>query len=306
MLFDFMVHANCKGGIRIFKMERDFKVAARELMVGAYDLHVHTSPSAFPRIQDGFQLLRDADQAGMAGVMLKSHYEPTALRARLINQYSHCRAKAYGGLTLNWPVGGLNVYAVENALKVGSKIIWMPTRDADNSLRFGNMDGDFFRRPGISIWKEDGESLKDSVYDIMDTVKKYDAFLATGHLSPEESIRLCTEGRRRGVRMILTHPEFHRTFIPAETQREMADLGVLIEKNWFNIAQKCVSAQQMAAAIRMVGSERAYIATDRGQAGQPTPVSEYERFVETLLKEGLTERELRNLTHDVPARIIGE
>ena len=41
------------------------------LMEGAYDLHTHTSPDFFPRALDDFELLRQADQYGMAGVMLK-------------------------------------------------------------------------------------------------------------------------------------------------------------------------------------------------------------------------------------------
>ena len=283
--------------------EREAAEASKELMAGAYDLHVHTAPSAFPRCQDGFQLVREADEAGMAGVMLKSHYESTAVRAELINRYSGCRAKAYGGLALNWPAGGLNVYAVENALKVGAKIIWMPTRDAANSLCFGNMEGDFFDRKGISVLNENG-GLKDAVYEIMDAVKRYDAVLATGHISPQESLVLCREGCTRGVRMILTHPEFPRTTVPAETQKELADLGVLIEKNWYNIAQKSVTAEKMAATIRLVGSSRCYIATDRGQKGLPTPVSEFRRFIQTLLQTGLTQDELRDLAQVVPASIV--
>ena len=132
-------------------MKEETAAQVSELLAGAYDLHVHTSPSVFPRMEDGFELVQEADAAGMAGVMLKSHYEPTALRAELINRHSGCKAQVYGGLALNWPVGGLNIYAVENALRAGARIIWMPTRDAQNSLRFGNMEGDFFRRPGISV-----------------------------------------------------------------------------------------------------------------------------------------------------------
>lgn len=301
-----ITQVNYKESELQLEMRTNVSEIAQELMNGAYDMHVHSGPSAFARALDGVQLVRDADRARMAGVMLKSHYESTAVRATLINKYSNCKAKAYGGLALNWPAGGLNVYAVENALKVGAKIIWMPTRDSTNSLVFGDMPGDFFKRPGISIWKDENKNIKECVYDILDTVKKYDAFLATGHLSPEESIRLCKEGRGRGTKMILTHPEFDRTFIAADIQVEMADLGVLIEKNWFNIAQKSVTPAQMAANIRKVGSERIYIATDRGQAGAPSPVSEYKRFIETLLKEGLTEKELFDMTHNVPKQIAGE
>lgn len=176
----------------------------------------------------------------MSGVMLKSHYEPTAIRAALVNLYSNCKTRAYGAVVLNWPVGGLNIYAVENALRVGARIVWMPTRDSANSLAFGDMEGDFFNRRGITILEEDGR-LKPVVYDIMDAVKKQGASLATGHLSPRESIFLCREGRSRGVRMILTHPEFCRTVISADLQEEMADLGVIIEKNWLNVAAGMVT-----------------------------------------------------------------
>lgn len=276
---------------------------AREIQAGAYDLHVHSRPSPFGRLMDGMEILRQAEECGMAGVLLKSHYDPTAARAELINQNSGLKAKAYGGLVLNWPVGGLNPYAVENALKLGAKIIWMPTRDAANSLRFGEMEGDFFRRPGISILDGNGK-LKDDVYRIMDLVKEKDAVLATGHISPEESVKLCREACRKKVRVILTHPEFPRTRVPPETQKELADQGTLIEKNWFNVAQGAVSAGEMAAVIRLVGSGRVLIATDRGQAGAPPPAEEYRNFIGALLENGLTRKELMDMSHTVPESVV--
>lgn len=283
--------------------EFDAGKKAEELLHGAYDLHVHSSPSVFPRELDGFQVIREADSAGMAGVMLKSHYEPTALRAELINRYSGCRTKAYGGVCLNWPVGGLNVYAVESALQAGAKIIWMPTRDARNSLVFGNMEGDFFKRKGITVLNEDG-TLKECVYDIMDAIKEKDAFLATGHISPEESMVLCREGRKRGVNMILTHPEFPRTMIGSDQQKEMAEIGVLIEKNWFNLAQQTVTSEQMAETIRKVGSAHTYLATDRGQKNAPHPMPELKRFIEVLMKCGITEDQIRDMVQKVPQEIV--
>lgn len=273
------------------------------LMVDGYDLHVHTAPSAFPRALDSWELVNEASRAGMAGIMLKSHYESTAVRAELINRYSGCKTKAYGGIALNWPAGGMNVYAVENALKVGAKIVWMPTRDSANSLEFGNMDGDFFEREGIYILTPGGR-LKDSVYDIMDAVKKYGSTLATGHLSPKESILLCREGRARGVRMILTHPEFPRTRIPADIQKELAETGVLIEKNWFNVAQGAVGIGEMAQTILYVGPHRTYIATDRGQEGDPRPTAELHRFICALLRQGLTDAQIRDMVCFVPKSIV--
>jgi hypothetical protein len=286
-------------------MEERLRERVRELQKGTYDLHVHSAPSPFPRIQDGMEVIKSAERYGMAGVLLKSHYEPTATRAELINSYSNCKAKAYGGLVLNWPVGGLNPYAVANSIKNGAKIIWMPTRDSLNSLSFGNMSGDFFDRPGITILDEQGK-LKPVVYEIMDLVKENDRFLATGHLSPKESLILCRASAERKVPMILTHPEFPRTKISGEGQKELADMGVLIEKNWFNIWQGAVTPEEMAHNIRTAGVSRVYIATDRGQKGCPLPADDYGEFIAMLLEQGFTDEEIKLMTCTVPKEIIHE
>ena len=162
----------------------------------------------------------------MAGVMLKSHYESTALRAELINRYSGCKGESVWRALPQLPGGRLECIRGEKCIAGGGKIVWMPTRDAKNSLVFGNMEGDFFDRRGITILEQDG-TLKECVYDIMDAIKEKDAFLATGHISPEESLILCREGRKRGVNMILTHPEFPRTRIGRDDQAELAKLGVV-------------------------------------------------------------------------------
>lgn len=270
-----------------------------EILQGAYDLHTHPSPSSFPRALNDYELVHEADNAGMAGVMIKSHYGCTAARAAAVNYAADCSAKAYGGLVLNWPTGGLNPYSVENSLNQGGIIIWMPTRDSKHCLTFGDMPGDFFKRPGITVLGEDGKLLPE-VYDIMDSVKKYGAYLATGHLSLEESVLLCKEGRARNVNMILTHPEWGRTMIDGSVQKELADLGVLVEKNWINIAEGSVTAEEMADNIRQVGIERIYMATDRGQQGFEHPVEGMKLFIDTMLKQGFSEKELITMVRDVP------
>lgn len=276
----------------------------RSLLQGAYDLHTHTIPSQFPRALDDFELVRQATDLGMAGVMIKSHYEPTGARAALVNRNAPAgSARAYGGVALNWPVGGLNLYAVESALRMGASIVWMPTRDAENCLLCGDMPGDFFSRPGISILDEAGR-LVPAVYEIIETVKKYDACLATGHLSTAESIALCREGRSRGARMILTHPEWERTVVPRAIQTELADIGVIVEKNWLNIAEGSCTAQAMLENIRAVGTHRVYLATDRGQRGAETPAQGMQRFVALLLENGFTDAEITDMAVRVPKELV--
>ena len=279
-------------------------ITVAALMQGAYDLHMHAAPSPFQRQLDDYELLRQADRAGMAGILLKSHYESTAARATLVNTHAETGARAYGSIVLNWPVGGLNPYAAVNALKRGAKIVFMPTRDSANSLQSGDMPGDFFKRQGITILDEQGK-LKSEVYDIMDAVKSYNAALATGHLSPAESIILCREGTARGVRMVLTHPEFSRTIVPAEQQKKLSRLGVYIEKCWYNLADEGYSPAEMAANIHAAGIEHCFMSTDRGQKSKEPPVEAMRLFMTAMLTAGLSENEVYTLTHTTPRLVLG-
>lgn len=285
-------------------MMKNRDTCAVELLKGAYDLHVHTAPSHIERSLDDFELLEQAEQFGMAGVLIKSHYEPTGARALLANNHHPgFKAKAYGAIVLNHPVGGLNPYAVESALKIGASYVWMPTRDAYHCLLEGDMPEDFFSRPGIKITNED-YSLRKEVFDIFDIVKKYNVCLGTGHLSPQESILLCTEGRKQGVRMVLTHPEWQRTVVPLSTQLELMEKGVFIEKNWINICDGGCSPEYMASTILDLGSSHVYLATDRGQANKESPVEGMLNFIETLLSHGISQSQISDMIVRVPEEVI--
>ena len=128
--------------------------------------------------------------------------------------------------------------------------------------------------------------------------------LATGHLSLQESILLCKEGVARGIRMVLTHPEFERTKTPAEVQRELARLGVLIEHCWFNIGESECTVAQMAHNIRATGVQSCYISTDRGQAQRETPVQAMEQFIVALLEKGFTKKEIQTMLVQVPELVL--
>ena len=58
--------------------------AARELVRGAYDLHVHVEPDLAKRRIDDLSLARRFAELGLAGFVLKSHYVPTAERAAVV------------------------------------------------------------------------------------------------------------------------------------------------------------------------------------------------------------------------------
>lgn len=281
----------------------DSRAAALELVKGAYDLHTHSAPSHVNRDLDDFELIREADALGMAGVMIKSHYHPTCDRAIIANKYAGAKTtKAYGALALNWPVGGINPYAVEASAKMGAILVWMPTKDSRNCLTFGNMDGGLNTAKGVTIYDDDGKILP-AVYDVFDVVKKHDIYLATGHLSAQESIELCKLGREQGVKMILTHPDWSRTIVPLETQLELAHMGVIVEKVWINVVEGDVSLENFMDSMRKIGSEGIYLVTDRGQKGQKHPAVALVDCIQTLLEAGMSEKEIINMSHVVPAMI---
>src|SRR4029453_11927268 len=104
---------------------------AWEAIQGAYDLQVHVAPDVIPRRTDDIDLARDFAARGLRGFVLKSHYIPTAERAKVVAR-AVPGATAYGSITLNHSIGGLNPVAVEIAGRSGCKIVWMPTVDAEN------------------------------------------------------------------------------------------------------------------------------------------------------------------------------
>lgn len=273
------------------------------LVVGAYDLHTHNAPSHFKRAVDSFQVLREADKFGMAGILIKGHYECTADAAFLTNKYAGTQAKAYPSVALNCPQGGINPYAVEAAAKKGVRYVWMPTLDAENSTSFGRLPIDFYDREGISAFDENGK-LKRQVYEVMEVVKKHNIYLATGHMSAKESIAVCKAGCEMGVNMILTHPDWERTIVPLEQQCEMARAGVLVEKVWFNIACGNISTKAMADSIKELGADSVFMVTDRGQYGFELPPTAMVNFIEAMLKEGIPEKDIVTMVRVNPKRIV--
>ena len=237
-----------------------------ELMKGAYDLHTHTSPDFGARALNDRELLEQADAYGMAGVMLKNHLDPTPARAILANTSGQYTAKAYGSAVLNLSIGGLNPLAVKYYLKLGAKIIWMPTLHARNQIEYFGRDP-FANHPGIRLLDENGD-LKPEVLEILDLIKEYDATVATGHISIGESIAVCNAARERGVRTVLTHPDWTCTTVPADVQTQLVKKGVILEKLWFDIGINHVTAEYMAQTIRDAGVENCFMATDRGQSGK--------------------------------------
>ena len=132
---------------------------SRELVRGAFDLHVHIDPDVIGRIVDDVTLAERFRELGLAGFCLKSHYTSTAERARVVNRVVD-GVRAIGALTLNAAVGGLNPLAVEIAAREGARIVWLPTVDAPNELM--ERDRDYPPGARIPMWVRLQRQLRDA------------------------------------------------------------------------------------------------------------------------------------------------
>ena len=106
-----------------------------EKIPGIFDMHIHSAPDIAPRKTDDLELAKAAAAAGMGGIMIKSHLGSSVERAYLVNQMVP-NIRVCGGLVLNFPVGGLNPFAVDSYVRMGAKEVWMPTLSAEYTLSY--------------------------------------------------------------------------------------------------------------------------------------------------------------------------
>jgi dihydroorotase-like cyclic amidohydrolase len=270
-------------------------------LTGMIDMHVHTAPDVLPRTMDDVELARAAAAAGMAGVLIKSHHTLTADRA-LVAEHVVGGISIYGGLALNEAVGGLNPAAVEFALAMGARQVWMPTRDAAHGRAAQGLAG------GISILDAEG-ALDPVVSEILALIRDADAILGTGHLSVSEITALVRQARDVGLRKILiTHPECRLSWMEVEVQRTLAAEGAFFERCYLNAlpgSDAEVTIAEMAAHIRAVGVAFTVLSTDLGRAGAPAPVEGMRAYLSALALEGFAQDELRLMAGENPARLLG-
>lgn len=287
-----------------------------DILRGAYDLHVHASPSLAQRRLTAIEAIKLASEAGMAGVMFLDHTTMTTPIARVVNELGFS-ARAFGGVLLNRAAGGLCPQAVEAIIQFGTKQIQMPTYDAQAHIDRYGADTRIFpyqhtsEHGGIRVLDESG-ALRVEVEECLDVVAAHaDAiFLGTGHLSVPESVALVRRAQERGIRRILlTSVSTDVVDMPIAVQQELTRVdGVLAEHNLMAITSipHCpTTIARIASDIRAVGAERCILATDAGQLQIDDLVSGMRRFVELLLAEGVEERAIELMIKRNPAALLG-
>jgi hypothetical protein len=279
-------------------------------ITGAVDLHVHSSPDVYPRVLDDLALAQRAEAAGMRALLLKSHHTLTADRAALVA--GQVGIDVFGGLALNWSVGGLNPVAVETAIAFGAREIWLPTLHARHCLEAA--EAEMFReearkgRPGIAVVDADGRLVAE-LGPILEQIRDAGIILGTGHVSPEESLVVLREARKMGIdRVLITHPQMSFTRFTVDQMRAAVALGGVLELDYLSCFPNwpgAVAPRAAAEAIRAVGFEHCILGTDGGQAHNPEPPEMLRAFATALQAEGIEADKLRAMMCTTPARLLG-
>jgi hypothetical protein len=292
---------------------------AWESLQGAYDLQVHVAPDVIARRIDDLGLAQEFLAHGLAGFVLKSHYFPTAERAQVVTK-AVPGIRAYGAITLNHSLGGLNPVAVELAGRSGAKIVWMPTVDAANETA-GRPGGagkklPFWAQiqlelaatgihpPPMTVLDEAGNPTG-AARTCLELIRKYDMILATGHLGKREIFALVETARDMKLRkVIVTHAEFPSQNFTAEEQAELAGRGAFIEHCFTTMHTGKASWEGVFDAIRRVGCERCLLSTDLGQTINPGVAEGFAMFAQTLLNAGFTVAQVHHMAVINPAALV--
>ncbi len=288
---------------------------------GFFDCHVHSAPAPFRRIGDSVDIAQWCAAAGMAGIVIKSHFESTiskAHHARRDVSKEYPDFKVFAGIALNRGVGGVNPGSVEIALDQGAKIVWLPTFDSANHARvFGAVGTYGFKSMTVpskgSVMHEqftvlEKGRLTSKAKEVIDLIAAYDAVLATGHVSKEEIFASVDYALSKNVgRLLITHPEYTVPNLDIDTMVQLARQGAYMEF----CAVSCgpmtpaSSIERVKDMIDAVGPEHAIVSSDTGQPWSPRPPEALRVFAQCLHERGIAETAIAQMAITNPARLLG-
>lgn len=286
------------------------------LMKGAVDLHIHSGPSLHPRKLDHIAAVREADEQGMAAILLKDHYYPTMPVTRLINENCGFTTQAIGSIVLNNPLGGLNPSAVDYALKQGARVVWMATAHARNHMdhEAGKPGFKFPQNTARTVapipltLTNDSGVVRDEVKHILDLIAEADAVVSGGHHHARELFPFYEEAKARGVnRLFLNHPTYVND-CSFQDITHLVGMGLKMEHSacmFIESSFKMFDADHLKAVIAAAGVANSFFGTDLGQKGNPSPAEGMRAMIELLLDCGYTDDEVRRMTTTVGAELVG-
>jgi hypothetical protein len=277
-------------------------------LTGAADLHCHFGPDPHrERSVDAFEAAGEAAAAGHRALVLKAHDSPTASLAWSVQRTTGDALSVFGGICCDREVGGVNPAAVEAALGLGARVVWLPTLTSRQDFDNGVAEQLGIPGPGLVVTDADDRLLAET-HEVLRLVREHDAILATGHVSAAEHYAVVKEFARTG-KVLVTHAteDLAGPKLTAGQCRELAALGAWIEL----CAMTCIGAlatksvAEMVATIGAVGVDHVTLGTDFGQKINPHPAAGLQTYADALYAEGLSEDEIRRMACTNPCELLG-
>jgi hypothetical protein len=277
---------------------------------GVIDMHVHTNPDLRKRAYDDFELMEAAIRVGARAIVIKTHQGTTMDRAYLCNRHNqivHGNTNdftMFGSITLNRQVGGINPRAVDVALQLGAKVVWLPTQSAINGLRRQNKA----LTDGVEVVR-DGKIVPE-LATVFSLIKEHNAVLGTAHIAPEESFIVIEAARKAGVKnIVVTHPEWWLVGMSLEDQaRLVKDYDVILEHCYAQNMGGGKYKSNMEAnleAIKVCGYKNVMVDTDGGQVENPHWEIALQQYMQYLVDHGIPEEQVHYMTHTIPMNLLG-
>lgn len=295
----------------------DPEVAA--VLEGGVDLHVHPSPSPFPRRLPIAEAAWQAHEAGFRAILTKSHHHSMVTDIKAASEaLGGLPLQVVSGVALNNYVGGLNPYAAELALAGGGRIVWFPTissrahicvhEEQGQDMRFPTNNLGLRHTTELGILDEDG-AMKPEVLDILEVIRSHDAIMSCGHLDADQTEALIKQAASMGIKRILVnHPNFVIGAQP-ERVREWVALGARIEHSICQYDDRSGFHQwgldTLMKFIDAAGVDHTLLGSDLGQANNPLPIDAYQKIVRGLLDAGMAAKDVHKLVADNPGELLG-
>ena len=302
-----------------------------ELLKGFIDIHVHGAPAGAwlkgrpTMVQNSI----DASNSHMAALVFKDHNCMNNNCAIIVNELMQrlkeekearglefTPTRIYGGVTLNEPVGGINVKTVRAALGYGDCVsVWLPSLDSGYQRKLMGTDG------GIYI-SENGE-LSGDMKAVLDVIAEYNdntegarCVLAACHVSNREKFDLLRYIKKNemDIDVVIDHITQELTIATEEECLEMIELGAYLQfcetscvpwtgmQNW--IINFDYSFRLIKSLIKKKGTDHLVLASDSGQPGHEY-IPGVRSFSKTLLAQGVSKEEIRAMSATVPGMLIG-
>lgn len=266
---------------------------------GVIDIHIHTNPDIRVRRLSDLQLAAEARRVGARAIVIKSHLVTTMDRAAIARE-AVPGIDVFGGIVLNPHVGGLNAIAVDTAIKLGAKFVWLPTSFSANERKHQGKSG------GIET-VVDGKVVP-ALLPILRMIAEAGIALGTGHGTPAETLVVVEEARKQGVcKIVVNHPEWATVDMSIDDQKRLAAFDVFFERCYArNVGGKYEkNFRRNLDAMEALGFESTIVATDGGQVENPMWSEALAEYIGFLRDAGVPQATLDRMTKTNPAAVLG-